>query len=320
MSRILLTGAAGFIAGHLFEALCEDGHEVWCLDNDWKGYPFPFRALSPQSSRDWKVDVRDVSDMIECFFSKTKFDAVIHLAAQPSLQASWKNAPFDAQTNILGTINLLGLCQRYNVKKFIFASTSAVYAPRVDGSYSENCLIGPQNPYGVSKAAAEYYIRISGVPYTILRLGNVYGPRQVPLGENQLIPRALAHIYQGAPFEIYGDGKQIRSFVYVEDVARAFVDALGYPFSGTFNISEGVSHQVNSVLKYIYYLTHFAGIDELLANAEPAWKSFWEYGKSKPGELHCVILDSTLAKVHLEWSARTSLRAGLTKTVRAWPK
>jgi len=236
-----------------------------------------------------------------------KIDTVVHLAAQPSLQASLKNAPFDAQTNIIGTINLLGLCQRYKVKKFIFASTSAVYAPRADGWYSEDDLIGPQNPYGVSKVAAEYYIRISGIPYTILRLGNVYGPRQVPLGENQLIPRALAHIYQGEPFEVYGDGKQIRSFVYVEDVAKAFVKAVEGNARGTFNIAGGVGLAVNVVLKKLWRLIPYT--------------MYWHHGPPKPGELHCVCLDVGKADYSpLGWKAETSLRSGLAKTVEAWPK
>ena len=307
MSRILVTGGAGFIGSHVALELVKK-HNVFPIDDlsstgNWDNLKFYSRLASVGANTTSILDVQHLSELMKSW----KIDTVVHLAAQPSLQESLKNAPFDAQTNIIGTINLLGLCQRYKVKKFIFASTSAVYAPRADGWYSEDDLIGPQNPYGVSKAAAEYYIRISGIPYTILRLGNVYGPRQVPLGENQLIPRALAHIYQGEPFEVYGDGKQIRSFVYVEDVAKAFVKAVEGNARGTFNIAGGVGLAVNVVLKKLWRLIPYT--------------MYWHHGPPKPGELHCVCLDVGKADYSpLGWKAETSLRSGLAKTVEAWPK
>lgn len=319
MSRILVTGAAGFIGSHVAQLLAKN-HKVFALDNlsstgDWKNL-----FNSPLGL----VGVNDTSILDAHYLSKLvgswKIDAVVHLAAQPSLQTSWKAADIDAQTNIVGTINLLGLCQRYKVKRFVFASTSAVYAPREDGFYSEDSKVGPQTPYGVSKAAAEHYIRISGIPYVILRLGNVYGPRQVPLGENQLIPRALTHIYQDEPFEIYGDGEQKRDFVYVRDVARAFVDSVRSNVEGTFNIATGDSHSVNSVLKYIYYRTHFAGLGELIGNEDPAWSSYWKHGSAKPKELQKIILSCELAERSLGWIRSTGIHLGIQKTIEAWPK
>ena len=310
MSRILVTGAAGFIGSHLFGAFCESNHEIWCLDNDWKNYSNPFRVLSPQSARDWKVDVLDVPAMIESFFSKVKFDAVIHLAAQPSIQESWKKADYDAKVNILGTINLLGLCQKYNVKRFVFASTSAVYSPDSSGVYGEYHLLSPSTPYGISKLAAELYIKISGISYAILRLGNVYGPRQVPLGENQLIPRYLAHVFQGKRFVVNGDGKQRRDYIYVKDVANAFLKAVESKETGVFNISSGYSISVLQILNLLNAL--FERHDQPILR--------WKHGPAKKGELRSVTLQNDLAKTVLDWEPETGLVKGLWETIAAWPK
>lgn len=290
--RILCTGARGFVGRHVVELLNKSGYTV--LGFDKRHY-----------HRRWCMwgDITNLKEL-EHAFMVFKPEAVIHLAAQPSLQESWKRADYDAQVNILGTINLLGLCQRYKVKRFVFASTSAVYAPSISGVYNEASLTGPLTPYGVSKLAAENYIRISRVPYTILRLGNVYGPRQKSLGENQLIPRALAHIYDDKSFVINGDGEQKRDFVYVEDVADAFLKAIGFNLSQTFNIGSGETASVNDVMEII---RGYIGKED-----------HWWHGPSKSGELRNVRLRSESAAHYLKWFHKTSLYDGLIRTVEAW--
>ena len=309
--RIFLTGARGFVGQHVLRTLLAQGHSV--RHTDLKPHKGPWSESS-------QVDITDLTRLEKIFRNDQPIDAVIHLAAQPSLQTSWKDAVLDAKVNILGTINLLGLCQRYKVKRFVFASTSAVYAPKTTMPYMEDDLLGPQTPYGVSKVAAEHYVRISGLSYAILRLGNVYGPGQVPLGESILIARALAHIYQGEPFVINGDGEQRRDFVYVRDVARAFADSVKSDVKGTFNIATGDSDSVNYVLRHIYYQTHFAGLGELIGTEDPAWKAYWKYGSAKPGELREVVLSCELAKRDLGWLRSTGIHLGRQKTIEAWPK
>lgn len=284
--KVLVTGSAGFIGKHVIDLLQSKGHILLPLD------------------KKSGTDILDLN-LLDNWFEWQKPEVVIHLAAQPSLQESWRRADYDARVNIIGTINLLGLCQRYKVKRFVFASTSAVYAPSVSGVYNEASPTGPLTPYGVSKLAAENYIRISRIPYTILRLGNVYGSGQKPLGENQLIPRALAHIYQGKPFVINGDGEQKRDFVYVEDVADAFLKAVDFNLSQTFNIGSGTSAPVNLIIKIMTFSTDYEG---------------WKYGPEKPGELRNVQLESKSAAHYLKWQRKTALYSGLIKTIRAWPK
>lgn len=295
--RIFLTGASGFIGQHVLRALLAQGHSV--RHTDLKPHKGPWSESS-------QVDITDLTRLEKIFRNDQPIDAVIHLAAQPSLQTSWKDAVLDARVNILGTIHLLGLCQRYKVERFVFASTSAVYAPMTINYYDEGSRIQPQTPYGISKYSAENYIRISRIPYAILRLGNVYGPGQVPLGENQLIPRALAHIYQGEPFVINGDGGQSRDFVYVEDVAESFVKSLESDSIGTFNISTGTSVSVKNILEIIRRLTEY--------------KKPWSYGPRKIGELYQVVLDNSKAQIMIDWRPKITPVEGLLKAIEAWPK
>lgn len=294
--KVLCTGSLGFIGRHVVSTLLSAGHEVRPTDKK----PEPHMA----SSGIW-VDITNFNQL-EMIFQNNKFDAIIHLAAQPSLQTSIENPIHDANVNIIGTLNLLELCKRHEVNRFVFAGTSAVYAPKEDGIYQENDAVGPLAPYGVSKATAERYIQISGLSYAILRLGNVYGPGQEPLGVNQLIPRALAHIYQEKHFVINGDGEQKRDFVYVKDVADAFVKAVESDVDGVFNVANGLSWKVFDVLELVKFHT---GFDKKFV-----------HGPEQEGELRNVVLPSHFAYNKLGWKAETSLDDGIAKTVKAWPK
>jgi UDP-glucose 4-epimerase len=294
--KILVTGAHGFIGWHVVHALLNDGHTVRPIDKK-------------SDSRMWSggilADILDEKRMDE-IFEAFKPQSVIHLAAQPSLQASIQDPANDIKINYLGTINIVNLAKKHDAKRIVFASTSAVYAPHTSGVYSEVSEIGPQTPYGISKYAAEQFIRNSGLSYIILRLGNVYGPRQVPLGENQLIPRALAHVFQNEPFFINGDGNQKRDFVYVSDVVDAFLKAVENKRIGTYNISIGASYSVNEVLAQILKAT---GKDIQ-----------FKHGPEKKGELRNVTLINTKAYMRLGWDPKVSLEEGIQLTVEAWPK
>lgn len=299
--KICVTGAKGFIGSHTVKKLVEEGNEVLAIDrsgnNDF-GYSKNVNQV--------RIDVTD-KQFLQNVFERERPDAILHLAANSSLQLSITDAPYDAFNNVIGTVTMLGMAQRYKVKRFVFASTSAVYGPLESGRYKEDDPVIPQVPYGVSKAAGEMYIRCSGLSYAILRYGNVYGPGQKPLGENILIARALAHMINNKDFKINGDGEQVRDWVYVEDVADANLAALFPAFSdgnGTFNIATGEGVSVNAIIHELKYLV--------------GYKREIEHGPSVGGELKSVIMDSNYAKVMLGWEAKTGLVDGLSETQRAW--
>jgi UDP-glucose 4-epimerase len=292
--RVLVTGGAGFIGSHIVDALLLRGHEVWVLDNFSSGH---YANFDPPGAH---VLLKDIVEFGPDDLSP--FDAICHQAAQPSLRHSIDDSAHDALVNIVGTINVIQAAKAYGAH-VVFASTSAVYDP-VGGAFTEDSLIRPNLPYGIAKATAEQYLRHSGVSHTILRYGNVYGPRQVQVGENQLIPHCLAHILDGKPFVINGDGEQARDFVYVEDIARANVLALESRVNGTFNCGAGLGRDVNTVCQL---LARIAGRDVV-----------FEYGPAKSGEAQRVILDSERAAEGLGWRAETTLVDGLRRTIAWW--
>ena len=246
------------------------------------------------------------ADQMDAYFRESRPDYVIHLAGNSSLQKSVTNAVYDAQNNIIGTIVILAMCQRYNVKKIVFSSTTAVYSKKAKMPLHEGSPTEPIIPYGVSKLACENYIKASGVPYTILRYGNVYGPGQRPLGESILIARCLAHIYQNEPFKINGDGSKTRDYVYVKDVVEANIKALHYPANDTFLIGTGISVSVRKICA--------------LLKASSSWDGEFNYADNKPGELQEVKFDIMKAYNQLVWRAKTNIHDGIRKTVDAWPK
>ena len=294
--RVIVTGGAGFIGSHIVDVLITAGHTVWVCDDLSSG-----RADNVNPAA--QFERCDIADPVQ-FFSlcgKLNFDTICHQAAQPSLLRSVAEPDFDARVNILGTINII-LAARKAGAHVVMASTSAVYSdlPTLQ-PYKENSPLDATRPYGIAKMAAEQYLRHSGLRYTILRYGNVYGPRQVAVGENQLVPRALDHIYQGAPFVVNGDGDQTRDFVYVKDIAEANIKAIENGVVGIFNAGLGKMYSVNEVLLTLTRFSRFAGD--------------FPFGPGKPNEPRRVALDSTAARRELGWWAGTSLFDGLKATV-----
>jgi len=309
-SNILVTGGCGFIGSHIARKLALNNSVVVIddlstgnlnnLDRD------DFGVFDPVDIANVIEDTITDYTLIDILMEKWNIDTVIHLAAQPSLQTSIEDPKHDANINIIGTLNLIKASLKYGVQRFVFASTSAVYREKNIGSYLENDDVCPVCPYGISKAAAERYIAISGLSYAVLRLGNVYGPKQKPLGENQLFPRVLSHIYQGTEFRINGDGTQSRDFIYVGDVVDAFVRAIDCEYSWIFNIANGEAISVNDALSMLKSIAKF--------------DTPFIHGDEKPGELHTVKLPNLLAKRILKWEPKTHLYDGLKKTVQAWKK
>lgn len=303
--NIICTGAAGFIGSHIVDLLIEEEHRVFVFDNLSSG------DLRNVHSRATMINI-DISEPLSRHFTNwakdRKIDAVCHQAAQPSLLKSIEDVNKDAAINILGTINMLELAKTLEAR-FVMASTGAVYPDMGFEECRESLPPEPTRPYGISKWAAERYIDFYNDYHDLstatLRYGNVFGPRQVPLGENQLIPRALDHIYKGSAFKIYGDGQQTRDFIYVKDVALANLSALQSSQCGIFNITTGESHTVNEVLENIRKHSKFI-------NA-------WELGEEKKNEPKNVVITPYKAQRVLGWEAQTSLADGISETI-SWYK
>lgn len=307
--KVLVTGGAGFIGSHIVDALLLRGHDVWVMDDESSGH----QANVPGNVRYCLGSILDL-----LIWDLPAFDVICHQAAQPSLRRSLDDPAHDAMVNIIGTLNVIAAAKACGAH-IVFASTSAVYINRpvfvsvskaangVAMHYpgtSEDFPKAPTTPYGLAKLTAERYLELSGVSYTILRYGNVYGPRQVQVGENQLIPHCLAHLLDGKPFVIHGDGQQTRDFVYVGDIARANVAAIEGRVQGTFNAGTGKGTSVSEVCA-------------VLANLCDRPRAF-RLGAAKAGEARHVALDSTRARDVLGWTAQTPLAAGLRETVAWW--
>lgn len=299
--KIIVTGGAGFIGSHITDLLVERGHTVVVFDNLSSGRRenINHRAMTV---------LRDITegDVFAEFVRQFKPDAVCHQAAQPSLRRSLEDPCADADINIIGTLKVIQAAKAAGAY-MVMASTSAVYDPDGKLPYLESDPVRPNLPYGIAKAAGEMYLTNSGLQAAVLRYGNVYGPRQIKVGENQLVPHCLGFLLRGEPFVINGDGFQTRDFVYVGDIARANVDAIEHGVTGTFNIATGQPCSVGLVCL------------ELAVQCGTEYKNeLFEHGPAKPGEPKHVRLDNH--KAAYWWRPRVDLQEGLSLTVKAWQR
>jgi UDP-glucose 4-epimerase len=299
--RILVTGGAGFIGSHVADAYIDAGHEVTIVDDLSNGNK---KQVNPKAAFTM-IDVRDPN--IATLFEKSKFDVVNHHAAQIDVRRSVQDPFLDASINILGALRLLDCCRSFGVKKFIFASSGGtVYGECPKAPATEDQPINPESPYGFSKAAAETYVRFYGkqhkVPYTILRYANVYGPRQDPQGEAGVVAIFAGKLLEGSVTTIYGDGKQERDYVHVQDIAAANVAALERGANETFNIGSGIPTTVNALFEK---LTKASGEKQKAATFAP----------KRDGELHRSVLNSDRAGKTLGWKPSFDLDKGLFQTL-----
>jgi len=302
--RIVVTGGAGFIGSHVVDLLLQKNHTVLVLDNFSTGKMDNLTGYSLEHSgliiKDCDI-VHLPNTMGSCLPFKP--DGIVHLAAQSAITTAMENPVKDATVNILGTLNMLNVATRAAVSRFVFSSTSAVYE-KSNKKLREKSKVAPSDPYGISKSAAEFYIRtVLPERHVILRYGNVYGPRQTPIGENQVVARMIRHFKFGDEFYIHGDGEQLRDYVFVKDVAEATVSAL-FGKTGTFNIATGSSFSVNEMAKFLEDAYH--------ANGYP-----WDHTDIQDPR-RAVHMDPGLAYKKLDWFARTKIRDGIQKTVDWW--
>lgn len=302
--KILVTGGAGFIGSHLVDKLIERGNEVVIIDDLSSGKE---KNINPKAIV-YEIDI--CSERVQDIFAREEPEAVFHLAAQTSVDKSLNNPAHDAKVNISGTVNLLKNSQKHKVGQFIFVSSAAVYGEPSDFPVKESFFLKPISPYGLSKKVAEEYVTFFGnnysLPYTILRYGNVYGPRQDPTGEAGVIAIFISKMLQDKQVIIYGGGEQIRDFIYVDDVAKASILALDKGRNGVFNIASGIEVSINDLYEILRM--------KLSADAFPV------YDERRKGDIDKMLLDVSRAKEMLGWSAKVGLEGGLDKTIEYFRK
>ncbi|MFQ5824442.1 MAG: NAD-dependent epimerase/dehydratase family protein [bacterium] len=298
--KILVTGGAGFIGSHIVDAYIRLDHDIVVVDDLSMGRK---ENINPKA-KFFQLDIQN--DQIGDIFAEYHFDVVNHHAAQMDVRKSVSDPKFDAQVNVIGTLNLLQYCVKYKVKKFIFASTGgAVYGEQDYFPADEEHPTWPLSPYGITKLTGEkylhYYKEVYGLPYVTLRYSNVYGPRQNPHGEAGVVAIFTNKLLMGEQPTINGDGKQTRDYVYVGDLVRANIITLDYSKCDIFNIGTGVETDVNTIFKLINEITGVAK------------EEF--HGPAKAGEQLRSCLSYSKAEKYLGWKPEIELNQGLKNTV-----
>jgi len=296
--RILVTGGAGFIGSHVAEAYRAAGHHVAVVDI------VTGEDRTPPGVRCHRVDI--AGDGLAAVFEEERPDVVSHHAAQANVRRSLADPAGDAVTNVLGTLRVIDLAHRHGAGQVIFSSTAgALYGEPRTVPVREDDPILPTSPYGLHKYLGEqymaYYRRMHGLNTTVLRYGNVYGPRQDPSTEAGVVAIFTQAMLGGRRPVIFGDGTQVRDFVYVGDVADANLHVLGRSLPEPMHVGSGVGTSVNEIADRLRALT---GTD-----AAP------EHGPAIPGEVHRIYLDVNRIRDVLGWQPRVSLEEGLRRTV-----
>lgn len=301
MAKILVTGGAGFIGSHVVDLFVSKGYEVVIVDDLSTGHAY---NLNP-AAKFYQLDIRDPG--LHEIFDRERPDYVSHHAAQRDVRRSVVEPLFDADVNILGSINLIESAREFNVRHFLYISTGgAVYGEPQRLPCDETHPIQPICQYGASKHTVEHYLYMYnvnyGLNYTVLRYPNVFGPRQDPHGEAGVVAIFTGKMLAGEPVTINGDGEQTRDFVYVGDCARANYLALTVDHQpGIYNLGWGRPTSINEI---------FAGLAKATGYDRSAF-----HGPHKLGETRHIYLDASKAKGELGWSPTVSLEDGLMQTV-----
>jgi UDP-glucose 4-epimerase len=301
MSKILVTGGAGFIGSHVVDLFVSKGHEVVIVDDLSTGR---VSNLNP-AAKFYKIDIRDPK--IRDIFETERPDFVSHHAAQMDVRRSVAQPLFDADVNILGSINLIECAKEFNVKHFVYISSGgAAYGEPEYVPCDEKHPINPICQYGASKHTVEHYLYMYqanyGMNYTVLRYPNVFGPRQDPHGEAGVVAIFTGKMLLGEPLTINGDGEQTRDYVFVSECAYAnYLAVTVEHLSGIYNIGWGLPTSVNQIF------TNLAAITEYNL---PAY-----YGPAKVGETRHIYLDASKARKDLGWAPTRTLEEGLKETV-----
>jgi UDP-glucose 4-epimerase len=296
----VVTGGAGFIGSHVVDALLADGWRVTVIDDLSTG---DARNVAEQAD----LQVVDISDRkaLNLVIDKAKPAAILHLAAQSSVTRSVADPERDCEINVHGTLNVLDAATRHGASVVFSSTGGALYGNQAPLPTPEQTAPRPISPYGASKWAGEAYLitwrEATGLPHSVCRFGNVYGPGQSPHGEAGVVAIFTHRLWRGEAPTLFGFGKPTRDYVHVQDVAGAMLAALGQ--GGTFNVSTGVETDVTQIFEGLQHAAE--------TSVEP------QLAALRPGELERSCMDPTRAREQLGWRARVGLPEGLRETYRA---
>jgi UDP-glucose 4-epimerase len=300
--RVLVTGGAGFIGSHVTDAFLDRGDDVAVLDDLSSGRVARLDdhiVLHKQSI----TDAGQLAELVE----EIEPELICHLAAQIDVRASVAAPADDAKANVVGTVNVLEAARLVDARVLFCSTGGAIYGRDAPIPSPESVPPLPESPYGIAKFCAEQYVglynRLHGAYHAVLRLANVYGPRQDPTGEAGVVPIFCSRVLEERPLIIYGDGAQTRDYVYVGDVVTAFLAAADCGRPGVWNIGTGTE---TSVLDLAAHIGAAAG-----RGVEP------EFAPQRPGELPRSALAAGLAARDLDWTPATSLADGV-RAVYRW--
>jgi UDP-glucose 4-epimerase len=304
----LVTGGAGFIGSNLVDALLAQGDEVTVIDDISTGRRENLDAALAAGAELVELDIRE-AEALRALAAEWRPERVFHLAAQIDVRKSLTDPFFDAAVNVGGTANVLDAARAAECGRVVFVSTGGAIYGEGEGQdlpLAEDAPIAPLSAYGQSKFAAEGYLalyeRLYGLSGVSLRLGNVYGPRQDPLGEAGVIAIFCGLLREGGRPTVFGDGTQTRDYIYVGDVVAAAIAAASSEVSGPINIGTG---RETDVLELAEALRQLGGRDDF----EP------ELAPPRPGEVQRISLDATRAEQALDWRAEVALDEGLRLTL-----
>lgn len=298
--KILVTGGAGFIGSHIVDLLIEKGYDVVVIDDLSRG------NISNVNKKAKFYKINLLSPDLFKIFEKENFDAVIHDAAKTSVRISMNEPALYTESNVIGTINLLECCRKFNVNRVIYAGSSSRYGNPKYLPCDESHPVNPISPYALSKYMAERYISmysaLYGIKYTILVYSNVYGPRQDSSNESGVIPIFINNLVHNQKPVIFGDGNQTRDFSYVEDIAYANFLALTdkNAENKTINICPGAETSVNYILEE---LKRIFKTDIQPIHQDPI-----------KGEIRNIFLSNNFVKQELNWAPQISINEGLRRT------
>jgi UDP-glucose 4-epimerase len=303
--RTLVTGGAGFIGSNLVDRLLAEGHEVAVLDDFSSGKEANLVEALAAGATVHRADIRNALE-VDDVFAQVKPEATFHLAAQIDVRKSVADPAFDARTNVEGTINVLNGAKAVGARLINVSTGGAIYGETDVIPTPETVEPLPEAPYGQSKFCAERYLglysRLFDMTTATVRLGNVYGPRQDPMGEAGVVAIFCGRLERGEHPIIFGTGKQTRDYVYVGDVVGALMAVLAHPEAhDEYNVGTGRESSVLDIVEVLATHAH--------ADFEP------ELAEGRAGELDRSCLDVTRIREELGWSAEVELTEGLRRTL-----
>ena len=303
--KTLVTGGAGFIGSNLVDALVARGDDVAVIDNLATGKRENLESAIANGAELIELDVRD-AEAVAAAVERVAPELIFHLAAQIDVRKSVADPAHDSRVNVEGTINVLSAAQASGVRRLINTSTGgAIYGEGQILPAPEDHPVAPESPYGLSKFCAENYCalftRLHELSTVSLRYGNVYGPRQDPLGEAGVIAIFCGKLLDGGRPQIFGDGKQTRDYVFVGDVVDANLRAADSDVTGPFNVGRGVATSVLDI------------VEALAAQSDNGFEA--DHLPARTGEVQHIALDPSRTKTELGWEARVDLDQGLARTL-----